>query len=236
MIDLQEFPPAVIEKLGYYVYLLAHPTTNEIFYVGKGTGNRVFEHLKEAADSPNSNKKLKAIRDIARKGLKVRCLIHRHGLTEKEAFEVESALIDFIGLENLSNRVLGHKADERGQMTINEVVARCNATEVAISEPSILIVVNKLYYRGISEEDLYEITRKHWVVSPKQHKAKYAFAVYNGVVRQVYEIERWYRSPSYPKRWAFMGKVAENMQHYINGSVSRYVTWGAQNPIKYVNC
>ncbi len=30
---LQEFPPAVIEKLGYYVYLLVHPKTNRVFYV-----------------------------------------------------------------------------------------------------------------------------------------------------------------------------------------------------------
>jgi hypothetical protein len=236
MIDPQEFPPSVIEKLGYYVYLLVHPTTNKVFYVGKGTDNRVFEHLKEAANSSNLNEKLDIIRAITRKRLKVKSVIHRHGLTEKEAFEVESALIDFIGLENLSNRMLGHKADERGQMTIEEIIARYNAPEIEIGEPSILIVVNKRFFRGISEEELYGITRKHWVVSPERHQAKYAFAIYHGIVRQVYEIEKWYRSPSYPRRWAFKGKIAENMQHYVSGSVSKYISPGARNPIKYIHC
>ena len=30
----------------WYVYLLSDPNTNEIFYVGKGKGNRVFDHFK----------------------------------------------------------------------------------------------------------------------------------------------------------------------------------------------
>lgn len=233
MTNLKKFPPAVVEKLGYYVYFLIHPKTNKILYVGKGIGNRVFMHLKEAVDSPNSNDKLEAIRAITKKGLKVKHLIHRHGLTEKEAIEVESALIDFIGLENLLNRVLGYKADERGQMTVDEIIIQYNAPKIEITEPSILLVVNKNFYRGISENKLYEITRKYWNVAPQKHNAKYAFAVCNGVVRQVYEIEKWYRSPSSPGKLIFKGKIADNMQHYINGNVTNYLAFSV---LKYVNC
>jgi len=50
----REFSPAVVEALGYYVYLLKDPETDKVFYVGKGTGNRIFQHLKEAAVSSNS--------------------------------------------------------------------------------------------------------------------------------------------------------------------------------------
>lgn len=35
----------VIEKLGYYVYLLIEPETDTVFYVGKGTGNHIFALL-----------------------------------------------------------------------------------------------------------------------------------------------------------------------------------------------
>lgn len=39
-----------LAKLGlkYYIYALICPITNKIFYIGKGSGNRVFEHTMEA--------------------------------------------------------------------------------------------------------------------------------------------------------------------------------------------
>ena len=48
---ITSFSQRVIEKLGYYVYLYINPTNNSIFYVGKGKGNRAFEHLDETAES-----------------------------------------------------------------------------------------------------------------------------------------------------------------------------------------
>lgn len=84
------FPPEVLEQLGYYVYRLVDPRDGATFYVGKGTGNRVFQHAAEALGENADTLKIGRIRDIRANGASVQHVIHRHGLTEKEAFEVES--------------------------------------------------------------------------------------------------------------------------------------------------
>lgn len=240
MSQITEFPKSVIEKLGYYVYLLIDPETNKVFYVGKGTGNRIFAHINSAISSPLESDKLDKIRLINSKGLHVKHFIVRHGLTEKEAFEVEAALIDYIDIRDLTNVVAGHHSYDRGLMIITEIIAQYNAPEIEIAEPVILITVNRLYKRNMNEDKLYEITRGDWVVGERRNKAKFAFSVYNGVVRQVYEIQKWFpikarsQEAKTQDRWRFTGIVAKDLQHYVGGCVEKYI--GSQNPIKYVNC
>ena len=240
MSHINEFPQSVIEKLGYYVYLLIDPETNKVFYVGKGTGNRIFAHINDAISSPLESDKLGKIRSIQSKGLYVEYKIIRHGLTEKEAFEVEASLIDYIGVPELTNAVSGHNSDSHGLMNIVDIIIQYNAPEIEIIEPVILITVNRLFKRGMNEDELYEITRGNWVVGERRNKAKYGFCVCNGIVRQVYKIEDWFpvkarnQDTKTQDRWRFNGTVAHELKHYVGGSVEKYV--GAQNPIRYVNC
>lgn len=240
MSQINKFPKSVIEKLGYYVYLLIDPKTNKVFYVGKGTGNRIFAHINTAISSPLESDKLAKIRLIHSKGLEVKHMIIRHGLTENEAFEVEASLIDFIDIRKLSNKVLGHYSDIRGLMSIPEIIAQYNAPHIEIAEPGILITVNRLFRRNMNDAEIYEITRGNWVVGERRNKAKYAFTVFNGVVRQVYEIQEWFPIKARSKdaktqdRWRFTGIVANDLQDYVGGCVEKYI--GAQNPIRYVNC
>lgn len=242
MAEVKEFSTAVIEKLGYYVYLLIDPETDTIFYVGKGTENRIFAHLNSALTSPQASDKLEKIRSIQARGFQVQHVILRHGLTEKEAFEVEASLIDYIGIKDLTNVVQGHNSNNRGKMTVSEIMMHYDAAQIDIQEPAILIKVNRLFERGISDERLYEITRGNWVIGERRNRAKYALSVYNGIVRQVYEIKCWFpiaarsQDQKTQKRWRFEGIIAENLQHYVGGSVEKYITLGAQNPIKYINC
>lgn len=158
MSNLKEFSHSIIEQLNYYVYLLIDPETDEVFYVGKGRSNRIFAHINQALVSLDDTDKLGRIRDIQAKDMEVKYLIHRHGLSEKEAFEVEASLIDFIGLQELVNIVGGHKSNSRGQMTVSEIAALYDAPKIKIVEPSILIRVNRLYKRGMDQAELYKIT------------------------------------------------------------------------------
>ena len=242
MLEITEFPQSVIEQIGFYVYTLTDPHTNTVFYVGKGTGNRGFAHVNEALEYPTVTDKLETIRRISRSGMAVQYDIIRHGMTEDQALEVEAALIDFVGLSDLTNRVVGQRTDERGRMSATNIVALYRSERVRIAEPGILIIVNRLYRRGMTAGDLYEITRGNWVLGDRRNKARYAFAVYRGLIREVYQIESWHRVEARDRnqktraRWRFTGIVAESLKNYVGGNVQEYIKPGSQNPILYVNC
>lgn len=68
------FTQKVIEELQSYVYALVDPRNDHIFYIGKGKGNRVFQHAENALQEniDGHNLKLETIRSIHQDGLKVK--------------------------------------------------------------------------------------------------------------------------------------------------------------------
>ena len=150
--DGHRWRPGVEEKLGFYVYVLVDPRVQdgEIFYCGKGTGTRCFAHVAEARktlnDATKDYPKLDRIRAIEEAGNDVRIDVLRHGLTEHEAFLIESAVIDVI--PNLTNAVLGHNSNRLRAADIN---ALHGATPVQFDPDHkvILIRVARAYYPGI---------------------------------------------------------------------------------------
>ena len=234
------FSQAVIEKLGYYVYFLEDSTNNEVFYVGKGNSNRVFDHLNCALETDHEGTKLERIRKIDDSGNKVRHFILRHGLTESAAFELEAALIDFIGKNSLLNLQGGHYSGDYGLKTTDEISAMYESEDLSTNEPIILININKLYHREMTEEELYDATRKSWVIGSRRNNAKYAVATYRGLTREVYKIDKWssIQVADNKIRWGFEGSVADpDIRKKLRyKSITPYFVKGAANPIKYINC
>lgn len=121
---------------------------------------------------------------------------------------------------------------------------------VHISEPVILVNIARSFRQGMPPIQLYDLTRSCWkVAAPRCEKARYAFAVYQGLVKEVYEITAWLRSGTtfrhdFPAgidcndRQEFVGTVAnENVrQKYLGNSVEHYLNPPSQNPIRYINC
>jgi len=230
------FSQAVVENLGYYVYFLRDPRNHEVFYVGKGTGNRVFHHLAGTLETDEKSEKLDRLREIRDSGTKVEHYILRHGLTEASAFEVEAALIDFIGLDSLTNLMGGIYTADFGMKTASEIIAQYEAAELVPEDPLILINLNRLYRRDMTPNELYEATRKWWIVGKRRENALYAVPHYRGLTREVYRIEGWHESAGQGrKRWAFTGRLApEDVRlQYRYKSVKSYFKHGERNPIKY---
>src|ERR1035437_8936404 len=95
--EITSFTPEVAEKLKTYVYRLIDPRNGETFYVGKGQSDRVFTHIHEQVDEVDEDdlsNRLRRIRDIHLAGFEVAHVIHRHGMDDRTAFEVEAALMD----------------------------------------------------------------------------------------------------------------------------------------------
>jgi hypothetical protein len=109
--EIESFPAEVAGKLKTYVYRLIDPRNGETFYIGKGEGNRVFSHIRaeQNFEGDDLDNKVKRIREIRIAGFDVAHVIHGHGMDDKTAFEVESALIDaYPGLTNIVGGVGGN--------------------------------------------------------------------------------------------------------------------------------
>lgn len=242
------FRPGVAEKLKFYVYLLIDPRTNLVFYVGKGRGSRAYAHSLEALGEPGAdegNLKLETIRAIHAAGQEVRLEILRHGMTEDQAFQVESAGIDLLlrhgsvaddeTAAGLSNLQRGHDA-ELGIASIEDLAALYGAKPVVIEDPMILIRPSTLWWQAKSDVDRYEATRKWWKVGvASRARVSHAAAVVDGIIRMVWKIDRWDADPAEAGRAGFTGARDPLLEaRYVWGDVSDLLPLGAQNPIRYV--
>jgi len=241
--------PYMKEKLGHYVYLYVNPFDGKIFYVGKGQKDRVISHLDDTEES----KKVRMIKKIRQAGKEPLIEILAHQLpSESAALRIEAAVIDTIGLENLTNNNEGWHWDVPGRDTLEAMIALYEAKPVKIVDPVILIRINRKYYSTMSADELYEVTRGIWKVAPKRNKARFAFAVYKQVVREVYAIQNWFPAGTtpysyrdgkadakkHPGRWEFTGTLADEeiRKKYINKSVAKYLPAHARAPFIYINC
>lgn len=220
------------------MYLLIDPRDQSVFYVGKGKGNRIEQHLLDAVNEDTvETEKIKKIRDIQNSGLDVSHVVLRHGLIEKEALEVESAIIDILGEDNITNILKGHNSEDRGIMDLTDIKIKYEAIDVKVEDPMILININNNFQRNLSTEEIYEVTRKSWKISMKSvANIKIACAVYRGIIREVFVINKWLPSLENNGRFEFEGVVASKniREKYLNKSVAKYWKQGSQNPIKYV--
>lgn len=224
----EEFSQLTIEKLKYYVYTLTDPFDGTVFYVGKGCGNRVFAHLNDALESEASTDKLDRIRQIIAGGEKPRHAIVRHGMDEDTAFEVEGALIDAYGFEELKNEQNGHGNRQRGLRDWKDIEIEYGAVPIEIDDPVILLKSSNYSWDSATSSVIYDRIRSDWWVSEhKAKKIKYALAIRGGIVREVYVVNRWEKNPENrdnPNKKMFFGEPAtgEIREKYLHKDVSAY--------------
>lgn len=227
----------------YYVYRLIDPRTYSTFYVGKGCGDRALQHAKDVKTLLNNpmlnpqeedafSLKEQQILNIISSGADVLVVIHRYGLTEPEAFEVEAALID--AYQGLTNKYSGYGAD-RGVVTWEELEKLALATPYTEPNDNYIIIKTTIPTIMANNGDLYESVRKSWKANlNKASQYKYVLAVVNGIVREVYEVRGW-RSVDGGPRIAFDGQPTNDPIQSLKGKrlPNIYIQKGAANPFMY---
>ena len=250
------FSNHVAECLGNYVYRLIDPRNGETFYVGKGRGNRVFQHitaeLKLDDDEDEISAKLTRIREIRRANLDILHVIHRHAIPDEAVFEVEAAVMDcFPGLTNIQG---GVRSGENGPMHSSEIIDRFELPELSPKTGHKLILIN-INRVGESDRNIYSQVRFAWRIDEAKAKtANYILAMERGVCIGVFVAEEWNQAtpenfpefaevaaeaiaaaPEKPLRWGFKGQEApQNIQQlYFRKRAARDDLKHYRYPIRY---
>lgn len=226
----------------YYVYFLINPIDNKIFYVGKGTGERMFIHEKKARKgiSSNNNSKLfNKINEIHKLGLSIVYDKIFESDNEFEAYEIELLEINRIGIENLtnitttriyngvsSNVKLGLKNSEKNKnrleyLKTEEYRNKCKAINLGEKNPFYGKKWNELQRKKIIESNKKPKTEEHklkisnavkGLTKTEEHRKNISAALRNSI--KFYEKVR---SDEYRKKQS-KGSIGSN-----NGNAKTYI-------------
>ncbi len=223
------------DKLKSYVYAyceISEDNKRIPIYIGKGKGSRCLSHLKNL--KKKSDIKSKKILELKNKN-KLGIDIIAYNLDDKTSFIVESACIDLMGIENLTNIVKG-KGDNIKRVPIEELQNIILDKPIAIesNDKGVGILINKDFKPNFGDLETFEITRGMWAKNcvGVAKNSKYAYALYHGVVKEVYEIHSWVKAGTQEyftrkldtekmkNRYEFIGKIAdENIRKKYKGKL-----------------
>jgi len=229
-------------QLGYYVYLYLDPVTNLPLYVGKGRGTRILSHLRADGDCDKGM----AMCRLRESGQQPVLKFIRYGLTDTEALLVESAVIDIIGLDQLTNKISGHNSIGSGLMTFEQLQSRFATEEVVVAHSVLMIRLPRAFRYDMTPVALFEATCGTWKIGERRNGVQYVLAVHDNVIQEVYEVTGWQEGGTMdystremgrvPGRWEFTGHVVSEdsvRDRYLRKSVKHLFTRGSQNPIRY---
>lgn len=109
---------------------------------------------------------------------------------------------------------------------------------IAFAGNFIFLNIGRLYQEGMSEEELYNVTRKAWRAATRRRGlVQYAAGVQGGIIRSVYCVESWQpcTEPQFARRWEFTQLPPNDdlRQRYVGQSSAPYMPPGARFVVQY---
>jgi len=242
----------ILRKLDYYVYLYSDPDTKEIFYIGKGKGSRIYDHLKDTKDSS----KVRRIQEIKKRNHTepiIEILVHGI-IDDKTAQKIEASVIDLVGIKNLTNDKKGYESEAFGRMNLAQIRAKYSRKKAYIEEKVMLVKLVKTFRYNMDPMQLYDNTRGTWPMSPEaREQVQYVFPIYDGIIQETYKVVQWFEAGTtlneyllerfnpqithnhigkhyteFANKWEFIGNICLDMRKkYLHKSVDHYWVKGA---------
>lgn len=246
------FPREVQKQLGSYVYRLIDPRNGETFYVGRGVGDRVFQHVmaklkEDPAKHDGMSLKKRRIQSIINQmgeGSVIH-VIHRHGLTDEQARIVEAAVID--AYTGLTNEIGGEGSSDFGPAHADELIKRYRTEPFQIGKGHklLLITINRTFDQD--NRSVFNATRAAWRINKRRaEQADAILGVAFGIVRGAYVADDWVKATR--EEFPFLEEDMENRKGFHGGPAEaeiqkRYVGFrvpesllnkpGARGPLRY---
>lgn len=205
MNETRKFDVNVAKLLGEYVYALRDPRDNKVFYVGKGYGNRIFQHFDEADSALKANgswsAKLRRIVEIWEADENVDWFIIRRELSAQiSAFDVEAAIIDAIEISqngSLLNKIGGTGGNTRGILTADDCAALATP-QVNPTKCHSIVFLFPINRAVTQNNTIYNSTRSWWAVSKilRSKTDAVAVGIANGLSQGVFSINGWTKAPT----------------------------------------
>lgn len=208
---MKQFQEKTKRELKSYVYVLTYSENGQeiIFYVGKGKGDRVFEHFDEVNKIELSTLKNDSLSEKQKTILNNKCnaYIVAAGLEQSEALKIESTLISLNSVlpkSFLTNKVSGHhtfpvtrveQIDFKYSRPI-DLDKYCNENKIKI----LGLKTNEESYYPSMHQDFRGVLEGIWNVNEeKLEQTTYVVGIFRGTIYGIYK--------------------------YVKGSVSRPALW-----------
>jgi uncharacterized protein len=253
LFGLESFAPGVSEQLGNYVYALCR-ADGSLFYIGRGVGNRVFQHAREALklnlEGISPSRKHQALLDQLTEGTHGHAYIVKHGLTECEACALEAIIIAFASavLQNclfepskhLTNVIGGSHADGL-MIPVEDMDERYGAEYAEFGDHRLLLLSFNTEYRPELRPTYRRQAHLHfthcWVLNERAaNRVDYVVAVAKGVVRSVCRASRWFTAKRDNGRLglAFEGMVDEELsERWVGKRLPAGCRFAPGQPVRY---